>query len=341
MAKVIKLSPEMIASCEEEFTLAIEKAKVDFRARLADAKMANGKIVVNCGNFTKTFDSVAGRRAILHFTELAYMKMMTLVKEFSMEVAWHGVAYRDPDETKDEYYITDILCYPQEVSAAKVDTDQAEYQNWMFELEDEQFNNLRMQGHSHVNMAVYPSGTDEANQEEILTSKNEDDFYIFMIWNKRDEHNIKIYDIAKNVLFEPQDIDVIIDDMGIGIDKFVADAKKIVKTKTYQSNYNGGGYYNNGGSYVPKSTSPTSTPVSVEKSVAPIVSKEEPKVEKVLCSTEKKRQSFEEFGSPKNASKYNDDDLDDYDDDDDDWDSWFRKKAKDPFYVSDRIYGRR
>ena len=328
MAKIIKLSPEMVSSCEEEFNVAIEKAKADFRSRLTDAKITNGKIVINCGSFTKTFDSIANRKAKLHFTELAYMKMTALVREFSLEVAWHGVAFRDPDETKDEYYITDILCYPQEVSAAKVDTDQAEYQNWMFDLEDDKFNNLRMQGHSHVNMSVYPSGTDEANQEEILASKNEDEFYIFMIWNKRDERNIKIYDIKKNVLFEPADVEVVIDDMGIGIDKFVSEAKKMVKTKTYQNTYqgyNGSGYYS--GSYKPNAGTAVTPAASTQKSL-PVVKEE--------AKPEKKKKSFEEISSPKNAAE---DDYDDYDYDDYDYcgrSYWAKLAAKDPFYASDK-----
>ena len=39
-------------------------------------------------------------------------------------------------------------------------------------------------GHSHVNMGTSPSSVDLNHQEEILRMLGDNDFYIFMIWNK-------------------------------------------------------------------------------------------------------------------------------------------------------------
>lgn len=233
MSKMIKLTPECLAEiCK------------DFETNLQGAKIADGKI-----SYTKTFGYI-NRKAKVFFTETAWQKMQTLIREFSTEVAWHGVAYRGDDESKDEYYITDILVYPQEVTGGTVNTDQEKYEMWLMMHEDDVFNNIRMQGHSHVNMGTSPSSVDTAHQEKILAQLEDDMFYIFMIWNKRGEKTIKIYDLAKNILFDGTDVSVEVQDDGTGMSAFLAEAKKMVADKkpavqTTTNGYRGGygGYY--------------------------------------------------------------------------------------------------
>ena len=241
MAKYIKILPEHF-----------EAIKKDFDEMLASGKFADGKV-----NFTRSLGTV-NRGATVCFTEIAWLKMTTLIREFDKEVAWHGVAYRGEDATKDEYIISDILVYPQEVTGVTVNTDQEEYQNWLMEQEDDVFNNVRMQGHSHVSMGTTPSVTDLAHQEKILEQLDDTMFYIFMIYNKRGEKTIKIYDLSKNILFETSDISVCVIDGGIGMERFIRESKAMVKDKVatpvysqnntgYQSNYQkgiyGSGYY--------------------------------------------------------------------------------------------------
>lgn len=231
MSKVIKLTTEQLQECRRDFDTA-----------LSTMKLTDGKI-----SFIKTITS-PNEKATLYFDPLAWRKMQTLIKEFDKEVAWHGVAYRGEDETKNEYFITDILVYPQKVTGATVNTDQEKYEMWLMQHEDEVFNNIRMQGHSHVNMATSPSGVDETHQAKILEQLEDDMFYIFLIWNKSNSKFIKIYDLKKNILFETLDVTVEILDDGSGIDEFLADAKKLVEDKptTY---YNGSGYYNGSNGY--------------------------------------------------------------------------------------------
>lgn len=217
MSRVIKLTSEYIAECTKEF-----------EASLKEGKFADGKI-----SFSKTL-GIVSRRAKVYFTDMAWMKMQMLIREFESEVAWHGVAFRGEDESKDEYYITDILVYPQEVSGAEVEMDVSKYEEWLREnIEDERFFNIGMQGHSHVRMNVSPSGTDLSHQKAILDQLTEDMFYIFMIWNKFGDKNIKIYDLAKNVLFETTDVDTEVLTDGYGIDAFIKEAKNVVENKTY------------------------------------------------------------------------------------------------------------
>lgn len=235
MSKVIKLTDEQLQECRRDFDTA-----------LSTMKLTDGKI-----SFIKTI-AAPNEKATLYFDSLAWRKMLTLVKEFDKEVAWHGVAYRGDDETKNEYYITDILVYPQKVTGATVNTDQEKYEMWLMQHDDEVFNNIRMQGHSHVNMGTTPSGVDETHQAKILEQLEDDMFYIFLIWNKSNSKFIKIYDLKKNILFETADVSVEVLDDGSGIDEFLADAKKLVEDKPTTTYYSGGGYYSGngyGGSY--------------------------------------------------------------------------------------------
>lgn len=235
MSRIIKLTPESIEECIKEF-----------KNDLASSKMVDGKI-----NFSKTF-GVISRKATIYFSELAWMKMQALVREFEKEVAWHGVAFRGEDKEKDEYIIKDILVYPQKVTGASVEMDTEEYAKWIeANIDDERFLDIRMQGHSHVNMGVSPSSVDLTHQELILDQLSDKMFYIFMIWNKRGDSNIKIYDLAKNVLFETDDINVVVLDDGYGVDAFVKEAKAQVKEKsyTYTAGYQYGGYQYGGYQY--------------------------------------------------------------------------------------------
>lgn len=238
MSKIIKMTAQNL-----------DELRKDFEEALKGVKLSDGKI-----NFTKTFGNIQ-RKATLYFTELAYLKMLTLVREFDKEVAWHGIAKRH-DTEEDAYIISDILVYPQEVTGATVNTDQEKYQMWLMSHEDDVFDNIRMQGHSHVNMGTTPSTVDTSLYERLLDQLDDTMFYIFLIWNKRNEKTIKIYDLAKNVLFETADVTVSLMEDGTGMEKFLSTAKEMVQDKkytpttpaTYGKPYGYGGYYGTYGS---------------------------------------------------------------------------------------------
>lgn len=256
MAKIIKITQQ----CKEEL-------RREFEAALSNVKLSEGKL-----NYTKSFGDIK-RAATVYFTKLAWDKMQALIQQTDKEVAWHGLAYRGEDD-KDEYFITDILVYPQEVTGAEVNTDQKKYQMWLMSHEDDVFNNIRMQGHSHVNMGVTPSSVDNSLYERILEQLDDEMFYIFLIYNKRGDKTFKIYDLAKNILFETGDVTVkVMDDFdslvqinidGLSeeenialstflaeyrtkkqVDEFVKNAKQMVTAKVYR--YSGGSYGGYGG----------------------------------------------------------------------------------------------
>lgn len=217
----------------------------EFETYLNTGKFTDGKIT-----FNRTIAPLPNsERAKIYFTDMAWTKMQILIGCFDKEVAWHGVVSRGGDESKYEYCITDILVYPQEVTGATVDMDVGKYDEWIRDnADDERFYHIGMQGHSHVNMTVSPSGKDLEHQKTILGQMSDDMFYIFMILNKLGDKNITIYDLEKNMLFDTADIDIEVLGDGYQIDAFLKDAKDIVKEHVYSYPgttslpYYGGGY---------------------------------------------------------------------------------------------------
>ena len=237
MSRIIRFTPEII-----------DKVRQEFDERLKKARFLDGSF-----SYSKTFEKT-GEKATLRFTELAMLKMTMLISTEEKEVAWHCVADR---EEGNSYLITDVLVYPQKVGAASVDMDVDEYGKWKMQgimdgvmNGDDRFERLYAQGHSHVNMAVTPSPTDLGHQREILDMVGENGFYIFMIWNKRDERNIWIYDLEKNILFENQDITVEVIEEPNGVIQFLRESKKMIKAYTPPASYGTypsyGGYYSGG-----------------------------------------------------------------------------------------------
>lgn len=130
--------------------------------------------------------------------------MTNLMMTTATEIGWHGTIIREDSV----YTVTDIFMYPQIVTAATVETDEADYVKWCMELPDDVINSLRFHGHSHVNMAVNPSGIDNTFYGKLLQQIPEDDFYIFMIRNKLGSVNVWLYDLATNCLYDSADIDI-------------------------------------------------------------------------------------------------------------------------------------
>lgn len=161
------------------------------------------KTATNVLQLSIPMDVLTGKeRPKVVFTDTAWNKMTALVDACNKEVAWHGIVNKD----KSTYTIQDILIFPQSVTGATVTTDDTEYSMWLAEQPDEVFNNIRFHGHSHVNMGVSPSGVDDTYQQNIL--ENVQDFYIFLIINKRGSMWCTIYDVEDNVAYDTHDIDV-------------------------------------------------------------------------------------------------------------------------------------
>lgn len=182
------------------------KVLADFQKFLATARLGKNKI-----DYSYTVEDIVDKtikKPELYFTADAYLKMITLVDSTTDEIGWHGVVERDGHR----FTVTDILVYPQVVTGSNIRTDQDAYNAWLMSQPDEIFNNIRYQGHSHVNFSVTPSdfgpGSDVHLYENILQTLRKTDYYIFMIINKRREVFVMIYDMAQNIVFEKDDITI-------------------------------------------------------------------------------------------------------------------------------------
>jgi len=198
----------------------VQRITAQIQERLRGMKLSDGKV-----NFSYSIDRPEEETTNLTFNEVAFTKMLALVNSFDSEVAWHGTAER----TEDGFYISDLIVYPQTVTGATVNTDQKGYEEWLMALDTDDFNHLRMQGHSHVNMSVTPSSVDKQHQEGILNQLEADDFYIFIIWNKKMDRFIRIYDMRTNTLYETNDVHVFVGDYLLDDKEFLEEAKKLVK----------------------------------------------------------------------------------------------------------------
>lgn len=210
-----------------------------FRSFVLNAR-SNGSEV----SFKIKPDTVTADKAVLSFSGLAYAKMITLVSMFDSEVGWHGVCHRtNPD--KSEFLISDILVYPQDVTGTTVNTDQAKYETWLYGHDDEVFNNIRFHGHSHVNMDTKPSGVDIEHQNKLLNMLGDDDFYVFVIWNKKMQYTVRIFDMKLNILYETADVTLKVEDDDSGIFQIMKAAKDAVTEKSF-TYYGNGTYYGTG-----------------------------------------------------------------------------------------------
>ena len=239
MAKIIKLTPEL----KDELRAKFEKA-------LDENKCQDGVF-----KFSSGFSKTENRKATILITATAWEKMFLLLEHFETEVGWHYLARRGDDPEKDEYIVYDVLVYPQVVTGTTVNTDQIKYQEWILAQPDEVFEHIRAHGHSHVRMGTSPSSVDIDHQGRILDQVKDDDFYIFMIWNKQLTYTAKIYDLGRNVMFESKDISVQYLGQGFDYAQFLKEADGAVEKKSYGysgSSYNGssyGGSSYNGSSY--------------------------------------------------------------------------------------------
>jgi len=229
MIRPIKLTDALIEECVAEF-----------RKSISASRMYSGNL-----EYKKTFRWQGTLpHAKISFSIPAYLKMTKLIDSFSSEIAWHCTVRRD-EEHPEVFHVDDVFVSPQKVTGATVNSDQQEYEQWLCTLPDEVFNNLRMQCHSHVNMACSPSSVDRQHWSGVLNALVDegDVFYIFMIWNKKLQYTCQVYDMTNNTYYDGEDVEVFADNMGVDLSAFLKSAQDVVKVTTYQSGYGSGSSY--------------------------------------------------------------------------------------------------
>lgn len=201
----------------KSFTTTVEKAKgitdIDFSSKgyintLNEKNIIKPTILINSD--------------VMH-------KMWALVEQSKVEISWHGFVKRNIE--KQFYYIYDIALFPQTNTGVSTTANEKEYAEWINNYiadPNSNFEDMRMHGHSHVNMSVYSSGVDDAYQKELIDNAEDGDYYIFLILNKKHEICALLYDFSQNVLFKNGDITI---EIVSGNKRIISEwAKEVIKT---------------------------------------------------------------------------------------------------------------
>lgn len=131
----------------------------------------------------------------------AMNKMKEYVRQSDLEIGWLGTSRR----VGNVFYIDDVFLFRQEVHATTTEITTEGLNEFAMELLYEEngveiWNNMKLWGHSHVNMTTSPSGQDD-KQIEVF-AENAEDFFIRIIANKGGDFRIDLYDFTTGVIYE-------------------------------------------------------------------------------------------------------------------------------------------
>lgn len=134
----------------------------------------------------------------IHYTPKVAAQIEYIVDKCAQEVGWfHLVKY---DKRTNTYLLYDTIIPEQTVSSVETDISGAAWGKCANQLinEEKDVSHMYAWFHSHVNMAVHPSGQDEAQVEEFL---EQSPIIIRGIVNKRGESKVDIYYRDKGVAY--------------------------------------------------------------------------------------------------------------------------------------------
>lgn len=123
----------------------------------------------------------------------ARAKMEMYCELCAKEIGWLGFVKKCPGAG---YLITDVVLLKQEVHATTTEIDPAALLDFWAQTPVEQQADIKLWGHSHVNMSPSPSGQDDSQMDYF---KDGNDWFIRLITNKKGDMNITIYDFANGV----------------------------------------------------------------------------------------------------------------------------------------------
>lgn len=153
-----------------------------------------------CSSFVPhAFETALSDIPTIFIAEQALKDMMILVGEAKTEVGWLGTVTR----VGRDFLIEEIFIPQQEVSFGTTEMTidgMAQLTRELIKREDadEVCNNLKFWGHSHVNMAVEPSGTDDDQMDKFSYN----DFFIRAILNKKGEMKMWLYIYEYGMMIE-------------------------------------------------------------------------------------------------------------------------------------------
>lgn len=148
---------------------------------------------------------------------IALAKMQLLVDICTEEVGWLGIAIKRDNS----FIIQDIYIFEQEVASTTTEITPeglTKFAEHILTLPDgiDIWNNLKVWGHSHVNMSVFSSSQDD--EQMNFFSNNGHDWFIRIIANKEGDLKVDIYnyeagisyvDVPWECLISPEEEDIL------------------------------------------------------------------------------------------------------------------------------------
>lgn len=137
---------------------------------------------------------------LLLINQQALYKMWTYVDSCSDEIGWLGTI----QEKKGFYYLDDVFLFHQEVHATTTEITVDGLTSFAEELLQQEngmelWNTMRVWGHSHVNMAVFASGQDDAQMKTFGEAGNP--YFFRIISNKKGELKVDMFHYANGITY--------------------------------------------------------------------------------------------------------------------------------------------
>ena len=133
------------------------------------------------------------------FTEQVLAKFKGYVDNCSLEIGWLALVRID---AQGRYIVYDTILPHQNVSAVTTDLMESGLQEVGEEIlktRPDEFNNVRCWCHSHVNMQVCPSGTDNETFEQFYENC---EYFIRVICNKKGDMRVDFVDLEKEIRYD-------------------------------------------------------------------------------------------------------------------------------------------
>lgn len=145
--------------------------------------------------------AIKGFSPTVTISKIAMDKMLEYIHQSNLEIGWLGCA----EHTDKGYHISDVFLFKQEVHSTTTEITTEGLSEFAMELMQdengvEKWNNMRVWGHSHVNMTTFASGQDEKQMDLFIENSN--DFFIRIIANKKEDFKIDIWDFNRGVIYE-------------------------------------------------------------------------------------------------------------------------------------------
>lgn len=143
-----------------------------------------------------------GKLPIVLFTSKAYLKLLALYNTtWAKTYEFMYIGEIEHIKEHNTYVLKNVELIPQvKNSSAYCESDDDKYPIWLQEkypIKDRKY--VRFHGHSHVNMATGPSGTD--TQAIYKMMQYVDDFFIQFIMNLKKDYTLNIYNKELNLIY--------------------------------------------------------------------------------------------------------------------------------------------